>query len=66
VVVGIHDWEKRMAERLLVLNAISAMLMSDEEVDDIVMLEEVVVAVDMSIVKETKSDFNEGDRLDDL
>lgn len=26
--------------------------MSDEEVDDIVMLEEVVVAVDMSIVKE--------------
>lgn len=29
------------------------MLMSDEEVDDIVMLEEVVVAVDMSILKET-------------
>lgn len=55
-----------MAERLLVLNAISAMLMSDEEVDDIVMPEEVVVAVDMSIVKETKSDSNEGDRLDDL
>lgn len=27
--------------------------MSDEEVDDIVILEEVVVAVDMSIVKET-------------
>lgn len=35
------------------LNAISDMLMSDEEVDDIVILEEVVVAVDMSIVKET-------------
>lgn len=27
--------------------------MSDEEVDDIVILEEVVVAVDMSILKET-------------
>lgn len=34
------------------------MFMSDEEVDDIVMLEDVVVAVDMSIVKETKSDFD--------
>lgn len=40
------------------LNAISDMFMSDEEVDDIVMLEDVVVAVDMSIVKETKSDFD--------
>lgn len=58
MVVGIHDCEKRIAERLLVLNAISDMFMSDEEVDDIVMLEDVVVAVDMSIVKETKSDFD--------
>jgi hypothetical protein len=64
VVVGIHDWEKRIAERLSVLNAISDTPMLSD-VEDIVMLEVVLVAVDMSIAKETKSDFYQGARRDE-